>query len=157
MTTEKIHKHNPAEATGNNPEVPTKPLMVLVVDDEPGFCQMLKWELTNQGMHVETAVDGTEGVQLVSQKKFDVVITDITMPRMDGLKLLQEIKSISPETEVIVATGFAAVETAVFAMQKGAFDFVLKPYNLEHLISRVKKAVERLSRCKTCGKFTHNE
>jgi two-component system, NtrC family, response regulator GlrR len=132
-------------------------LMVLVVDDEPGFRRMLEWELSSRGMKVETAENGAEGVRMAEKQTFDVIITDITMPEMDGLKLLQEIKRSAPGTEVIVATGFGAVETAVFAMQKGAFDFVLKPYDLEHLMRRVKDAVDRLSRCESCGRVNHGK
>jgi two-component system response regulator GlrR len=132
-----------------------KSLSVLVVDDEPGIRQMLEWELTSQGMTVETADNGAEGVRLASLKTYDVIISDITMPEMDGLKLLQEIQRSAPQTAVIIATGFGAVETAVFAMQKGAFDFILKPYDLGHLLSCVKKAVERRSHCRSCGRPNH--
>ena len=117
-----------------------KTLSVLVVDDEPGFRNMLQWELTHEGMTVETAENGAEGVRMAEQKHFDVIISDITMPEMDGLKLLQEIQRSAPQTAVIIATGFGAVETAVFAMQKGAVDFILKPYDLGHLLSCVKKS-----------------
>ncbi len=134
---------------------PKSPLSVLVVDDEPGIRQMLEWELTNQGMHVETAVNGAQGVQMAAKKRFDVIISDVTMPEMDGLKLLQEIKRSSPQTAVIISTGFGAVETAVFAMQRGAFDFILKPYDLGHLLSSVNKAMERRSRCRSCGRENH--
>jgi DNA-binding NtrC family response regulator len=130
-------------------------LSVLVVDDEPGIRKMLEWELTSQGMKVETADNGAEGVRLASLKTYDVIISDITMPEMDGLKLLQEIQKSAPQTAVIIATGFGAVETAVFAMQKGAFDFILKPYDLGHLLSCVKKAVERRGRCRSCGRPNH--
>lgn len=132
-----------------------KTLMVLVVDDEPGFRSLLQWELQSRGMNVQIAENGAEGVQMAGETKFDVIITDITMPEMDGLKLLEEIKRTAPETEVIVATGFGAVETAVHAMKKGAFDFVLKPYDLEHLMARVRQAVEHLPRCPQCGRSKH--
>jgi DNA-binding NtrC family response regulator len=157
MSTNDLNDKTSADETPpeHGDPVPPKTLMVLVVDDEPGFRRMLEWELSSRGMKVETAENGAEGVRMAGEKTFDVIITDITMPEMDGLKLLQEIKRSAPETEVIVATGFGAVETAVFAMQKGAFDFVLKPYDLEHLMGRVKKAVERLSRCETCRRFNH--
>ena len=131
--------------------VPRKKLLVLVVDDEPGFRNLLQWELNRQGMDVETAVNGADGIKRAEQTKFDVIITDITMPEMDGLKLLDEIKKNHPGTEVIIATGFSAVETAVHAMQKGAFDFVLKPYDLQHLLTRVRQAAESPSKCPHCG------
>ncbi len=86
----------------------------------------------------------------MKKKKFDVVITDITMPQMDGIKLLEEVKKISPTTEVIVVTGFGAVETAVFAMRQGAFDFVIKPYDLDYLMACVKKAADGF-KCQSCG------
>ncbi len=140
-----------------SPEQPEtkKTLSVLVVDDEPGIRKMLEWELTSQGMAVETADNGAEGVRLAGLKTYDVIISDITMPEMDGLKLLQEIQRSAPQTAVIIATGFGAVETAVFAMQKGAFDFILKPYDLGHLLSCVKRAVERRSHCRSCGRPNH--
>ena len=134
-----------------------KVMTVLVVDDEPGFRHMLEWELTSQGMVVETAENGAEALKRASQKVYDVIISDITMPEMDGLKLLQEIKNTSPKTAVIIATGFGAVETAVFAMRKGAFDFILKPYDLGHLLDSVRKAVERRSHCRSCGRPNHEE
>ena len=131
------------------------PLAVLIVDDEPGFRKMLEWGLAGQGMSVESAENGAQGVEMAGKKNFDVIISDITMPEMDGLKLLQAIKRSSPHTEVIIATGFGAVETAVFAMQQGAFDFILKPYDLEHLLTCVQRAVERRSVCRSCGRPNH--
>jgi DNA-binding NtrC family response regulator len=130
-------------------------VLVLVVDDEPGFRNLLQWELKSRGMDVEIAANGLEGVQRADEVTFDVIITDISMPEMDGLKLLEQVKKNHPQTEVIVATGFGAVETAVHAMKKGAFDFVLKPYDLEHLMLRVRQAVDRLSHCQNCGRSTH--
>lgn len=128
---------------------------VLVVDDEQGMRSMLEWELSSQGMNVETAENGTQGLTMAAKKTYDLIITDITMPEMDGLKLLQEIQQVSPDTAVIIATGFGAVETAVFAMRKGAFDFILKPYDLAHLLSRIKKAVDRRTRCRSCRRPNH--
>jgi len=132
-----------------------KMLTVLVVDDEPGFRKMLEWELSSEGMKVETAENGAQGLRMASQKTYDVIISDVTMPEMDGLKLLQEIQKSAPQTAVIIATGFGAVETAVFAMQKGASDFILKPYDLGHLLSCVKKVTERRSHCRSCGRPNH--
>src|SRR5258708_39272537 len=122
---------------------PKKALSVLVVDDEPGIRNMLDWELTSQGMTVETADNGVEGVRLAGLKTYDVIISDITMPEMDGLKLLQEIQKSSPQTAVIIATGFGAVETAVFGMQEGAVCFIFKPFDFGGLLSFLKKGVER--------------
>ncbi len=139
-----------------NTQMKTKlSLKVLVVDDEPGIRNMLAWELTDQGMKVETAENGLEGLRLAGLNAYDVIISDVTMPEMDGLKLLQEIQKSAPNTAVIIATGFGAVETAVFAMKKGASDFILKPYDLGHLLTCVKKAVERRGCCRSCGRPNH--
>jgi DNA-binding NtrC family response regulator len=127
-------------------------LKVLVVDDEEGFRDLLKWEFSSDGMAVDTAGTGAEGVQRLKTTAYDVIVTDITMPELDGLKLLDAAKRISPATEVIVVTGFGAVETAVYAMRRGAFDFVLKPYDLEYLTARVKKAAEAYAVCGSCGR-----
>jgi DNA-binding NtrC family response regulator len=134
---------------------PGETLCVLVVDDEAGFRNLLKWELESLGVHVDTAENGAEGLRKASETAFDVIITDITMPEMDGLKLLEKIKKIAPKTEVIIATGFGAVETAVYAMKNGAYDFVLKPYDLEYLKRKVWQSVDRLARCRECGRPTH--
>jgi two-component system response regulator AtoC len=131
-----------------------KTLKVLVVDDEEGFRNLLRWELESLNIDVETAENGAEGVRKASATLFDVIITDITMPEMDGLKLLEKIKKIAPETEVIIATGFGAVETAVYAMKHGAYDFVLKPFDLDRLKQKVCEAVNRLARCRECGGST---
>ncbi len=131
---------------------PADSLNILVVDDEEGFRDLLKWEFVALGMNVETASSGDEGVALLTTIRFDVVVTDITMPRMDGLKLLEHIKTVSPRTEVIVVTGFSAVETAVYAMSHGAFDFILKPYDINDLLLRVKKAAEAYTQCRSCGR-----
>ena len=129
------------------PDRTDKQTHVLVVDDEPGFRSMLQWELGSRGMIVEVAINGAEAVKLIKEKTFDLVITDLTMPILDGLMLLEAVKQLTPETEVIMATGFGTVETAVHAMQQGAYDFVLKPYDFEKLTTRIKQAMSEPSPC----------
>ena len=129
-----------------------KCLTVLVVDDEAGFRNLLKWELGNTGMTVETAENGVQGLAMTKSKHFDVVVTDVTMPEMDGLKFLESIKKTSPETQVILVTGFGAVETAVYAMQKGARDFLLKPYDIQYLINCINKVSKEITSCLLCGR-----
>ena len=121
---------------------------ILVVDDEEGFRSLLQWELGNRGMTVDVANNGAEAVKLIQEKHFDLVITDLTMPLLDGLMLLEAVKQTSPQTEVIMATGFGTVETAVHAMREGAFDFILKPYDFEHLVTRINKAISGSAQCR---------
>lgn len=125
-------------------------MKVLVVDDEAGFRDFLKWELGNRGFEVTTAVDGVEGLAKAREEHFEVIITDVTMPRMNGIELLEKVKKTSPESRFILVTGFGAVETAVYAMQQGASEFILKPYDMEYLMNAVNQAALASGRCKTC-------
>jgi len=130
--------------------VQTRRPQVLVVDDEPGLRAMLEWELSDRGMDVQAAKDGQEAAEMVEKRPFDIVVTDLTMPRTDGLMLLEGLKKTNPEIHVIIATGFGTVEIAVHAMQKGAFDFMLKPVDLEDLVSRIRKALSCSAAHCTC-------
>lgn len=116
---------------------------VLVVDDETGLRDMLRWHLTEHHVLVETAQNAFEATRLLARHPFDLVITDYTMPQRDGMKLLQEVKGSTPETEVIIMTGFGTVEMAVEAMREGAFDFILKPFDLHHFLERVHAALKK--------------
>lgn len=118
-------------------------LPILVVDDEQGLRDLLSYELTAKGYRVVTAADGFEAVEKVRQEKFDLVISDIMMPRMDGIQTLEEIKKIDPELEVIMATGFGSVETAVQSMKKGAYDFIQKPYSMDEMEAVISRALEK--------------
>ncbi|HVO32912.1 MAG TPA: response regulator [Elusimicrobiota bacterium] len=128
-----------------------------MVDDEPGFRNLLQWELEYRGMRVQTASNGVEALAKAATNAFDAIITDITMPEMDGLRFLENIKRRAPQTPVIIATGFGAIETAVYAIKEGAFDFVLKPYDLEYLISQVRQAVARVNERRAPGRTGHGQ
>lgn len=121
----------------------TSNIRILVVDDEQGLRDLLSYELGIMGFMVQTASDGVEAVEMVEKQKFDLVISDIKMPRMDGLAALEQIKKIDPNIEVIMATGFGTIDMAVRAMKKGAYDFIQKPYNLEEMGLLIEKALEK--------------
>ncbi len=116
---------------------------LLVVDDEKGIRDLIKAEFEMNGYEVTSALNGAQAVEILNLKKFDIVITDIRMPKMDGLTLLEEIKKASPEIEVIITTGFATIETAVQAMRNGAYDFIEKPFELNALVMVIEKALEK--------------
>ncbi len=120
-------------------------IRILVVDDEPGLRDFLSYELGSQGYQISTVGDGAEAVALVrgNPEAYDLVISDMKMPKMDGVTMLEEIKKINPRIEIIMATGFGTIETAVSAMKKGAYDFVQKPYNVEEISAIVEKALEK--------------
>lgn len=116
---------------------------ILIIDDEPGIRNLLSYELSLQGYSVTTAPNGEEGVELVKKDKFNLILSDIKMPRMDGIQVLEAVKEIDPDIEVIMITGFGTIGTAVNAIKKGAYDFVQKPFNLDEILTLVEKALEK--------------
>ena len=114
---------------------------ILVVDDEVGYRNLFEWHLKKLGFNVEVAENGAEAVAMTEKTNFSLVITDITMPELNGIQLLEKLKHSMPQTTVILATGFGTVETAVHAMKMGAYDFLLKPFNIEKFMATVQKAL----------------
>ena len=117
------------------------PIRVLLVDDEERFVQNLAKLLRGRGFEVATAFDGAAGVAAVEKSEgFDVVLLDVKMPGMDGIETLRNIKEISPETEVVMLTGHANVETGIAAMREGALDYLMKPCDIEDLVAKITEA-----------------
>jgi len=115
---------------------------ILVVDDEEGFREGCKLILEPEGFQVDTAADGKEGLEKIKKSFYNLVLVDMVMPGINGLDLLGMIKEEAPETVAIMITGHATVETAVEAMKKGAFNYVMKPFTPDELLEVVKKAIE---------------
>src|SRR5262252_7855803 len=99
---------------------------VLVIDDEPGVREMLCHELSQEGFEVEMAESGHAAVEAVKRRKFDLAVTDLRMPGMDGVATVEALRSLDSNIEVIVATAYASVETAVACMKRGAYDYIEK-------------------------------
>ncbi|MBI3328084.1 MAG: sigma-54-dependent Fis family transcriptional regulator [Nitrospinae bacterium] len=116
---------------------------ILVVDDEPEMRSALTHTLERVGLCVSTAVHGVEAWEKLQAQPFDLLITDVRMPRMDGLALLHEMKRTTPAIPVVMMTAYGRVEDAVQAMKVGAFDYLLKPFSLEDLQAVVSKALAR--------------
>lgn len=114
---------------------------ILVVDDEPSMRVVLSESLKSCGYEVETSDSGEDALSKFQEDKFDVVITDMRMPRIGGMEVLRGIKKVSSGTPVIVITAYGTVNTAVEAMKEGASDFIMKPFSIDHLESLVKKVV----------------
>ncbi|NOZ63839.1 MAG: sigma-54-dependent Fis family transcriptional regulator [Caldiserica bacterium] len=114
---------------------------ILTVDDEVKMTRLLEINLKNEGHQVDKATSAREALQMMEETIYDIVITDLKMPGMDGMGLLKKIKDIYPYTQVIVITAFGTVESAVEAMKSGAFHYLTKPLNLEELKEVVKKAL----------------
>ncbi len=116
---------------------------ILVVDDERGMRDFLKILLEKEGHNVLTANRAKKAVALLDNKKVDLVISDIRMPEMSGIELLENIKTDFPDLPVIMITAFASPDDAVMAMKNGAFDYISKPFNVEEIVSVVGSATSR--------------
>jgi len=115
---------------------------ILVVEDKDSVRRMLADTLTNKGHAVEVARNGHSAIEKAKATRFDLVLTDLKLPEMDGLEVLSAIKESNPETPVIVMTAYGTIETAVSAMKKGAFDFLTKPFDPDHLGVLIDRALE---------------
>src|SRR4030043_123667 len=120
---------------------------ILVVDDEREIRTILQQAISKYGgLQVETAESGEEALAKIRKNKFDLVLTDMKMPKMDGLQLVSEIAKIDPEMVTILMSGQGTVESALEAMRKGAHDFLAKPLNLPELIIRLHKVLDEKQR-----------
>lgn len=120
-----------------------KYIQVFVVDDEQGMCDLLRMELELEGYRATAFTNPLEALRQLEKQKVDLVISDMKMPEIDGLQLLAKIKKIDPSIEVIMTTAYGTVETAVCAMKEGAYDFVLKPFNVQEMTALVEKCIEK--------------
>lgn len=116
---------------------------ILIVDDEMPIRRTLRDILEFEGYDVDEASDGLECIAKVQKEKYDVVITDIKMPKMDGIEALERLQILSPEIPVIMVSGHGTIDTAVEAVKKGAFDFISKPPDLNRMLITVRNAIER--------------
>ncbi len=115
---------------------------ILVVDDDPKANQLLTRFLEIEGYEVESATDGKSALQACKDSKFDLVLTDMKMPHMDGIELLKQVKNLDSNVIGVVVTGFASIDTAVEAMKVGAFDYVSKPFQLDEIRLVVQRALD---------------
>jgi DNA-binding NtrC family response regulator len=115
---------------------------VLVVDDEQIIRESLSFILQKEGYEVADAPNGQEAYKKVSENPPDIVITDIEMPGMKGVDLLEKISQVSPQTFVIIITAYGSIETAIKALRMGAYDYILKPLDFDELVLRLRRLVE---------------
>lgn len=115
---------------------------ILIADDEKNIRDSLKLVLDEEGYSTEVASDGEEALQKIEKENFDIVITDIKMPKVDGIQLLEASPKNSPDSFFIIMTAYASVKTAIDALRNGAYDYLIKPIELDDVIFRVKKLIE---------------
>jgi DNA-binding NtrC family response regulator len=118
-----------------------KKIKILVVDDELSIRESLSGWLRQDGFEVENAADGLAALSMIKETHYDIMLIDVKMPEMDGLTLLKQLKEMEPEIAVVMMTAHGAIQDAVDAMRLGAYDYLLKPFDLEELSLTIDKLV----------------
>lgn len=115
---------------------------ILLVDDEKTMVKYLSKRLIKRGFDISVVYNGLDALEKIKESDFDVVLLDVLMPGMDGIETLREIKKITPETEVIMLTGHASVEVGIEGMKAGAFNYIMKPFDPNELVTEINLAYE---------------
>jgi DNA-binding NtrC family response regulator len=118
-----------------------KPIKILLVDDERGFVDVISKRMSKRNIEVTRAYSGTEALQALRKKDFDVTVLDLKMEDMDGVEILKIFKKIAPNLPVIMLTGHGSEEAARDGIRFGAFDYLTKPCDFEELIVKIKEVV----------------
>ena len=117
-------------------------IKILIVDDEKGIRDSLQMILNEEGYQTIAVSDGMEALNLIKNNEFQLVVSDIKMPEMDGIELLEKCSKISPETYFIMMTAYASVETAISALRNGAYDYLLKPVEFDDILNKIKRLLD---------------
>lgn len=115
---------------------------ILVIDDEEAMCNLLKDSLSEKGYNVVATQKAKDGLAQVEYNKFDLIITDLRMPEMDGLEIIKQIKKLDPDSVLVIITAYPSFETAQEALRLTAYDYITKPFNLDQIFFTVRRAVE---------------
>src|SRR5215470_6450075 len=135
---------NTLNRTGGKARVePHRCLRVLFVDDETSLREFMRSELPRLGHEVTVCQDGRAALKALEKSTFDAAILDLRMPGMTGIEVLEQLKQISPDTEAVMMTGHASMETAIDAVRLGAFDYITKPCKLGEIEAVLQKVVEK--------------
>ena len=113
---------------------------ILIVEDDASFRRILEYRLTEAGYNTTVAEDGEKALELFSEHRYRVVLTDLNLPELSGEEVLKQIKQQSPDTPVIILTAFGSIESAVEAMRLGAFHYLTKPVSCDELLSTMRSA-----------------
>ncbi|PIE66899.1 MAG: two-component system response regulator [Deltaproteobacteria bacterium] len=121
-----------------------KPIRLLLVDDEKGFVDVLSKRLGKRNIHTSRAFSGSQGIQLLRRKDFDVAVLDLKLEDMDGIEILKIFKKMDPDMPVIMLTGHGSEKASKEGLRHGAYDYLTKPHELAELVAKINEAV----RCK---------
>jgi len=118
---------------------------VMVVDDEENIREVLSNFLSDLGYEVVVATDGQDALNKFNKGEYDLIVSDLLMPSIDGLELLKRIREIDKDVIFLMITGYPSIETAVEAIKKGAYDYITKPFHMEDVKLRIERAFEKKS------------
>jgi len=116
---------------------------ILIVDDEQDILETLPDVLKKWGHRTYVAKNGIEGLKIFQERNLDFVVTDVKMPEMDGMELLQKVQELDKNVMVIFLTGYPSLDSAISAMRAGAYDYLVKPVNLDEMKLRIERGLER--------------
>lgn len=116
---------------------------ILIIDDEKSIRKTLREILEYEKYQVDEAADGAEGLGMIQKEKYDIILCDIKMPKMDGIEVLEKVMQLALDTPVVMVSGHGNIETAVEAVKKGAFDFIAKPLDLNRLLVTIRNAMDK--------------
>src|SRR4030065_146761 len=115
---------------------------ILIVDDEKLMRISLESQLKKEGYDVSSVDNANEGMNLIKSEEFDIVVTDLRLPNMNGMELLKEIKNYNPDIIVVIMTAYGTLESAVAATKEGAYDYIAKPFSTDELIIKLQRALQ---------------
>lgn len=118
---------------------------ILVVDDEDTFRHFLKLNLQQQGYQITDSADGQTALKIIRQQIFDMALIDLRLADLDGLEIVRQLRQLTPQTSVIILTGYATLDSAIEALRQGAHDYLTKPFETEELLARVADALAKQS------------
>jgi DNA-binding NtrC family response regulator len=121
-----------------------KRIKILIIDDEVIALRNLEHVMKKEGYDVTGTTKGQQALKLIEENRFDIVLTDLKMDKVDGMQILKRCKELYPDTEVIMITGYATVQTAIQAIKKGAYDYIAKPFKLDEVRVTVREAIEKV-------------
>ena len=122
-----------------------KKYKIMLVDDEPNFREIMSKFLQRRKIDYATAPGCLDALDMLGQDSFDVIVMDVSMPGLDGIECMAEMKKVQPDLEVIILTGHAALNVGISGMKKGAFDYCLKPVDFDELLEKIVLAKEKAS------------
>ncbi|MEF3168757.1 MAG: response regulator [Deltaproteobacteria bacterium] len=121
-----------------------EPIYVLIAEDERNISELLEEILAQEGRRIKIAHNGREAIGALEERPFDLLITDLMMPEVDGMELIRRAKALYPDIMVIIMTGYATIETAIQAVKEGAYDYLRKPFRLDEIRISADNACEKI-------------